>query len=59
MFENRMLRRKDPRWMKWWEAGENCIMRSFIIRVIKSRKMRLVGHTALMQHKRNAYRIFV
>jgi len=32
MFENRVLRRTlDLRGRKWQEAGEDCIMRSFII----------------------------
>jgi hypothetical protein len=30
-----------------------------IIRIIKSRRMRLVGHVARMGEKRNAYRILV
>jgi hypothetical protein len=30
-----------------------------IIRIIKSRRMRLVGHVARMGKKRNAYRILV
>jgi hypothetical protein len=32
---------------------------SSIIRIIKSRKMRWVGHIALMGEKRNAYRLVV
>jgi hypothetical protein len=31
VFENKVLRRLDPRVMKLKEAGENGIMRSFII----------------------------
>jgi hypothetical protein len=34
-------------------------MRSFIIRIIKSKRMRWAGHAARMREKRNAYRIFV
>jgi hypothetical protein len=31
VFENRVQRRiLDLRGKKWWEAGEHCIMRSFI-----------------------------
>jgi hypothetical protein len=31
VFENRVLRRTlDIRGRKWWEAGGDCIMRSFI-----------------------------
>jgi hypothetical protein len=50
---------------KWQEAGEDCIMRSFItlqqtiIRVIKSRRMRRAGHGACMGEVRNAYKILV
>jgi hypothetical protein len=52
---------------KWWEAGEECIMRSFInlctlpniIRMIKSRRMKLVGHAAYMGDMRYAYKILV
>jgi hypothetical protein len=55
------------RGMKRQEVGENCIMRNFIacnllkyiIRIIKSRRMRWVGHVARMGDKRNAYRILV
>jgi hypothetical protein len=45
--ENRMRR-------KWWEAGEHCLVRSLkydlpdVIRAIKSRRMRWVGHAAHM-----------
>jgi hypothetical protein len=43
-------------------AGEDCIMRSFItlpslIRMIKSRRMGLVGRVAQMGAKRKPYRI--
>jgi hypothetical protein len=52
---------------KWREAGEDCIMRSFItctlhrniITVIKSRRMRWVGHVADMGEMRKAYNILV
>jgi hypothetical protein len=56
----------ELRGKKWQEAGECCIM-SFvtwypspnIIRVIKSRRMRWVGHVAHMGEMRNAYKILV
>jgi hypothetical protein len=48
------------------EAGEDCMMRSFItyvspnmIRVIKSRRMRLVGHVASMGEMGKTYIILV
>jgi hypothetical protein len=48
---------------KWREAGEDCIMRSFILvrftdyfKVIKSR-MRWAGHVARMREVRNAHNI--
>jgi hypothetical protein len=49
------------------EAGENCIMRSFItylyatpnIRVIKSRKMKWAWHVACRGKTRNAHNILV
>jgi hypothetical protein len=46
------------------EAGENCVMISFItssnvIRLIKSRRMRWAEHAACMGKMRNAYRILV
>jgi hypothetical protein len=46
VFENRVLR-------------EYLIMRSFIIRMIKSRRMRWAGHVRRMGEKRNAYGILV
>jgi hypothetical protein len=49
-----------------WQAGENCIMRSFIvctspniIRAIKSRRMRLECHVACMGKMRNSDKIFI
>jgi hypothetical protein len=52
--------------MKWYEAGENCIMELHnlypspnIIRMIKSRRMRWEGHATRVEEKTNAYRIFV
>jgi hypothetical protein len=34
-------------------------MMSFVIRIIKSRRMRWAGHVARMGEKRNAYRLLV
>jgi hypothetical protein len=56
-----------PKWEKWREVGENCIMRSFIklysshniIRMIKLRRMRCVDQVACRGGMRNAYRILV
>jgi hypothetical protein len=52
--------------MKLREGRENFITRSFvictlhqIIRMIKSRRMRWVGHVARMGEKGNAYRLLV
>jgi hypothetical protein len=39
--------------------GENCLTRSFITRMIKSRRMRCAGHLPLMWKKRNAYSFLV
>jgi hypothetical protein len=51
---------------KWQEAGEDCIMRSFItctlhqiLRVMKSMMIRWAGHVTRMREMRNPYRIFV
>jgi hypothetical protein len=52
---------------KWQEAGEDCIMRSFItctlhhvfFRVMKSRRMRLVGYVAWVGAMGNVRKIFV
>jgi hypothetical protein len=38
---------------------QNCVTRSFMIRIIKSRRMRWAGHVARMGEKRNAYRLLV
>jgi hypothetical protein len=69
VFENRVPRRIfGPKRNEWEESGENCIMRSFItctlchiyiIRMIKSRRIRWAGNTANLGKKRNAYRILV
>jgi hypothetical protein len=56
----------DLRGRKWQEAGEACMMRSLIIcmlhhiiGVMKSRRVRQVGHVACMGEMRNAYEILV
>jgi hypothetical protein len=57
----------DLRGRKWWEAGEDFTVKSFInlytppniFRLIKSRRMRWVGHVAHMGQMRNAYRLLV
>jgi hypothetical protein len=57
----------DLGWKKWQEAGEDCIMRSFItcknyqilLGLSSQRKMRRVGHVAHMGEMRNAYKILV
>jgi hypothetical protein len=57
----------DPRKRNGREAAEDCMMRSFInlypspniIRVMKSRRMRLAVHVARMGEMRNAYSILV
>jgi hypothetical protein len=68
VFENRELRRifgpkKDGvtgGWMKLHnEELHNLYSSPSIIRMIKSRRMRLVGHVAQMGEKRNAYNILV
>jgi hypothetical protein len=47
VFGNRVLRIIiDPK--RDEVTGEKCIVRSFIIRMIKSRRMRWVGHVARM-----------
>jgi hypothetical protein len=67
-FENRVLRRifgpkKDEVTGEWREL-HNEELRDFysspsIIRIIKSRRMRLARHVARMGEKRNAYRLLV
>jgi hypothetical protein len=66
MFENRVLRRifgpKRNEVVGDWRKNEelhNLYCSSSIIRVIKSRRMRLAGHVARMVEKRFAYRILV
>jgi hypothetical protein len=68
VFENRVLRIFEPRrdevtgsWRKLHneELYNLYSSPSILIRVIKSRRMRLVGHVARIGEKRNAYRILV
>jgi hypothetical protein len=66
-FGNRVLRRIfGCKGRKWQEAGEDCIMRGFvictslsIIREVKLRMMRLAGNVACTGENRNAYIILV
>jgi hypothetical protein len=52
-------------WKREEENGESCIIRSFVIctprqvRIIKSRRMRWVGHVTRIGEKRNEYRLLV
>jgi hypothetical protein len=68
VFENRVLRRIfGPKtdevpmgWKKLYnEELHNLNSSANIIRMLKSRRMRWVGHVARMVEKRNAYRILV
>jgi len=61
VFENRVLRRTFVPKRKMQEAGEVCIMRSFIIyvlqnviRVINSKRMSWMGNVAHMEGMRNS-----
>jgi hypothetical protein len=67
-FENRVLRRTfgpkrdgvTGRWRKLYnEELHNLYSSPSIIRIIKSRRMRLAGHVARMGEKRNVYRLLV
>jgi hypothetical protein len=68
VFENRVLRRifgpKRDRVMGGWrklhkEELHNVYSSSTIIRIIKSRRIRWMGHVARMGEKRNVYRLLV
>jgi hypothetical protein len=68
MFENRVLRRifgpkRDEETGGWRklhnEEFHKLYSSPIIIRIIKSRRMRWVGHVARMGEKRNTYRILV
>jgi hypothetical protein len=68
VFENRVLRRifgpKRDEMIGEWRRLHNEELRDLysppsIIRIIKSRRMRWVGHVARMGEKRNSYRLLV
>jgi hypothetical protein len=68
MFEKRVLRRifepkKDEVTGEWRklhnEELHDLYSSPIIIRIIKTRRMRLAGHVAQMGEKRNAYRLLV
>jgi hypothetical protein len=68
VFENRMLRRifgpKRDEGTEGWRKLHNEELRNLysspsIIRIIKSRRMRLAGYVARMGEKRNVYRLLV
>jgi hypothetical protein len=68
VFENRVLRRifgpkKDEVTGEWRklhnEELHDLYSSPSIIRIIKSRRMRLAGHVVRMWEKRNAYRLLV
>jgi hypothetical protein len=68
VFENKVLRRifgpKRDEVTGGWRKLHNVELRDLysspsIIRIIKSRRMRWVGHVAQMGEKRNAYRLLV
>jgi hypothetical protein len=68
VFENKVLRKmfgsKRDEVTGGWRKLHNEELRDFynapsIIRIIKSRRMRWVGHVARMGEKRNAYRLLV
>jgi hypothetical protein len=68
VFENRVLRRifgpKRDGVMGGWRKLHNEELHKLysspsIIRIIKSRRMRWVGHVARMGEKRNVYRLFI
>jgi hypothetical protein len=68
MFENSVLRRifgpnRDEVTGEWRklhnEELHNLYSSPYIIRIIKSMRMRWAGHAARMGEKRNAYRILV
>jgi hypothetical protein len=67
VFENRVLRRifgpkRDEmtgRWRKLHNEGRDLYSSPSIIRIIKSRRMRLAGHVARIGEERNAYRLLV
>jgi hypothetical protein len=64
VFENRMLRRifgpkRDEVTGEWRTLHNEELRDLYLIRIIKLRRMRWVGHVAQMGEKRNAYRVLV
>jgi hypothetical protein len=68
VFENRVLRKvfgpkRDEKTGEWRKLHNEKLRDLYsspsIIRIIKSRRMRLAGHVARMGEKRNAYRLLV
>jgi hypothetical protein len=67
VFENRVLRRifgprkeKHESWRKLHNDELHCLYSSTnIVKVIKSRRMRWVGHMARMEGKRGVYRVSI
>jgi hypothetical protein len=68
VFENRVLRKifgpKTDEVIGGWREQHNEELRNLycspsVIRIIKSKRMRLAGHVARMGEKRNTYRILV
>jgi hypothetical protein len=63
VFENRVLRKRDEVIREWRrlhnEELYDVYSSPYIIRVIKSRRLRWAGHVARMGVRRGAYRILV
>jgi hypothetical protein len=64
LFENRMLRRlcgsrRDEVTGSWRNLYNEDLHNLYSLSIIKSRRMRLTGHVARVEEKRNAYRILV
>jgi hypothetical protein len=67
VFENRVLRgifgpQRDEvkgEWRKLHEEFNDAYMSPSIVRVVKSRRMRWVGHVARMRERRVVYRVLV
>jgi hypothetical protein len=67
IFENRVLRRifgpkrdEDGSWRKVHNDELHSLYSSLnIVRVIKSRRMRCVGHVARMEEERGVYRVLI
>ena len=68
MFDNRLLRRifgpkRDEVTRKWRKLNNEEVSdfysSPYIVRIIKSRRIRWVGHVALMGERRGVYRVSV